>query len=147
MVELLIGPNIVLWGSQVFCKPASVGKRVPWHQDGQYWPISPLVTCSVWVALDGTNSENGCMRYIPGSHRERKIFPHQIELNRNSVLGEEIFVNSKDLNDARDNVLQPGEVSLHDAFLIHGSNPNKSNKRKSLELIQNKPLNLIIIIK
>ena len=139
MVELLIGPNIVLWGSQVFYKPASVGKGVPWHQDGQYWPISPLVTCSVWVALDGTNSENGCMRYIPGSHRERKIFPHQIELNKNSVLGEEIFIDSKDLNDAKDNVLQPGEVSLHDAFLIHGSNPNKSNKRRAGFVIRYMP--------
>ena len=52
MVEQLIGPDIVLWGSQVFCKPAHTGKEIPWHQDGRYWPIRPLATCSVWIAID-----------------------------------------------------------------------------------------------
>jgi hypothetical protein len=42
MVEQLIGPDIVLWGSMLFCKPAGVGRAVPWHQDGQYWPLDPL---------------------------------------------------------------------------------------------------------
>ena len=62
LVEQLIGPDIILWGSQVFCKPPVVGREVPWHQDGQYWPIKPLATCSVWMALDDVDTENGCMR-------------------------------------------------------------------------------------
>jgi ectoine hydroxylase-related dioxygenase (phytanoyl-CoA dioxygenase family) len=48
----------------VFCKPAVIGHEVPWHQDGQYWPIRPRATVTAWIALD-----NGCMRVIPGSHR------------------------------------------------------------------------------
>ena len=51
-VSDLIGPDILLWSSGVFCKPPEVGLTVPWHQDGQYWPIRPLATCSVWIALD-----------------------------------------------------------------------------------------------
>ena len=44
LVAELIGPDIILWGSQVFCKPAFTGRAVPWHQDGQYWPIRPIAT-------------------------------------------------------------------------------------------------------
>jgi ectoine hydroxylase-related dioxygenase (phytanoyl-CoA dioxygenase family) len=67
LVEQLIGPDIVLWGSQVFCKPPKIGRAVPWHQDGQYWPMRPLATCSVWMAIDDALPENGCMRYIAGA--------------------------------------------------------------------------------
>jgi hypothetical protein len=68
LVEQVLGPDVILWGSQVFCKPARTGRTIPWHQDGQYWPIRPIATCSVWIALDDATPENGCMRYVPGSH-------------------------------------------------------------------------------
>ena len=44
---------MILWGGQLFCKPAHTGLEVPWHQDGQYWPITPLATCSSISVLDG----------------------------------------------------------------------------------------------
>lgn len=50
LVAGAIGPDIVLWGCHVFCKPAGEGYETPWHQDGHYWPIRPLATCTVWVA-------------------------------------------------------------------------------------------------
>ena len=52
MVEQLIGPDVILWGSQLFCKPASHGMAVPWHQDGQYWPLDPLATVTVRIAIE-----------------------------------------------------------------------------------------------
>ena len=52
LVQSVIGPDIVLWGCQLFCKPARDGMEVPMHQDGQYWPIRPLATCTAWVAID-----------------------------------------------------------------------------------------------
>ena len=76
LVEQLIGPNIVLWGCHVFCKPASEGYETPWHQDGHYWPIRPLATCTVWVALDPSTRANGCLRVIPGSHQGKQLHPH-----------------------------------------------------------------------
>jgi hypothetical protein len=57
MVEQLIGPDIVLWGSQMFCKPAGRGLAVPWHQDGQYWPLDPLATVTVRIAFDDSTPE------------------------------------------------------------------------------------------
>ncbi len=64
MVEALIGPDIVLWGCHVFCKPAGDGHETPWHQDGHYWPIRPLANCTVWVALD----ESTRRQRLPARH-------------------------------------------------------------------------------
>ncbi len=139
LVELLIGPNIVLWGSQVFCKPSSVGKGVPWHQDGHYWPISPLATCSVWIALDSANLENGCMRYIRGSHHLNKVLPHTTSHLGDVVLSEEVSIKSKDTVHIKNNNLERGEFSLHDVYLIHGSNPNKSKERRAGFVIRYMP--------
>src|SRR5271154_5706329 len=67
LVEQVIGPDIILWGCQIFCKPGGDGMAVPWHQDGHYWPIRPLATCTAWVALDPSAVANGCLRGIPRS--------------------------------------------------------------------------------
>ena len=50
-VAQLIGPDIVLWITRILCKPPVRGREVPWHQDGEYWPMRPLATCSVWIAI------------------------------------------------------------------------------------------------
>jgi hypothetical protein len=75
LVELVvgvIGDDVILWGCHVFCKPPVDGYETPWHQDGHYWPMRPLATCTVWVALEPSKVANGCLRVIPGSHRARR---------------------------------------------------------------------------
>ena len=129
MVEDVIGSDIILWGSMLFAKPGGTGKAVPWHQDGQYWPITPLKTVTVRIAIDGSTPENGCLRYVPGSHRGKDLREHAVQLRDDYAIKQEIV----ELNDsdARDVVLEPGQVSLHDVYLIHGSNPNTSGKRRA----------------
>ena len=130
-VSSLLGDDIALWTSTLFGKPARGGKATAWHQDGQYWPIKPLATCSVWIALDDSDRGNGCLRYIPGSHRARTLWRHDTsesdELTLNQVLGSENF----DESSARDVVLEAGQMSIHDAYLIHGSRPNHSSRRRA----------------
>ena len=126
MVEQLIGPNFALWNSSFFAKPARVGTKTPWHQDGEYWPIRPLATCSVWIAVDKATTENGCLRVIPGSHRRRELGQHQFNGADGLSLPLELRTGEFDEAAARDIVLDTGEVSLHDIFLIHGSEPNRS---------------------
>ena len=109
-----------------FCKPARIGLEVPWHQDGEYWPISPLKTCSVWLAIDDATIDNGCMRYIPGSHKECKLFPHREDLRNDLVLNQVTEEAYFDADTARNDELLAGQFSLHDVFLIHGSQPNRS---------------------
>ncbi|MBK8019283.1 MAG: phytanoyl-CoA dioxygenase family protein [Betaproteobacteria bacterium] len=131
LVTQLIGPDVILWGSQVFCKPALTGREVPWHQDGQYWPIRPLATCSVWIALDDVSPENGCMRYIAGSHRNRGLLPHRIRSGTDIVLNQEVDPGSIDGAAVMDDVLPAGGFSLHDVYLVHGSNANRSVRRRA----------------
>jgi len=129
MVEQLIGPDIILWGSMLFCKPPQDGMAVPWHQDGQYWPIQPLSTVTVRIAIDGSTAENGCMRYIPGSHKRSHLERHEV------VDSDDLAIKQSmpdiDENLAQDVILAPGQISLHDVYTIHGSNHNRSSKRRA----------------
>ena len=131
LVEQLIGPDIILWGCQVFCKPPGDGMEVPWHQDGHYWPIRPLATCTVWVAIDDSTVANGCMAVIPGSHREKIMYQHYRDERKNLVLNQTVAPGQFDMTAAVDIELQAGQMSLHDVYMLHGSNANTSNKRRA----------------
>ncbi len=139
LVAQLIGPDIILWGSQVFCKPPLIGKEIPWHQDGQYWPIRPVATCSVWIALDDATPENGCLRFIPGSHANGRIYRHRVTARSDVVLDQEVEPAQFDASGARDDVLAAGEFSMHDVYLIHGSNANRSPRRRAGFVIRYMP--------
>jgi hypothetical protein len=130
MVEQLIGSDFILWGVTIFGKPANNGKATPWHQDGDYYPIEPLETITVWISLDGSTPQQGCMRFIPGSHRDHKIYSHHFEHRDVLTLGQVIDDGQVDLNEARDIVLDAGQISLHDVYLVHGSEANRSDKRR-----------------
>ena len=130
-VAQLIGDDVILWGCQIFCKPGGDGMEVPWHQDGHYWPIRPLATCTAWVALDDSTVANGCLRVIPGSHRDRVTHPHLLEARTDVVLNQRTDDASFDASSAVDIELRAGEMSLHDVHMIHGSNPNRSPNRRA----------------
>ena len=131
LVAQLIGDDIILWGCQIFCKPGGDGMEVPWHQDGHYWPIRPLATCTVWVALDDSTVENGCLRVIPGSHLAQTIHPHLREERDDLVLNQRTADGHFDETTAVDIKLQAGQMSMHDVYMIHGSNPNRSPRRRA----------------
>lgn len=134
LVELVagvIGEDVILWGCQVFCKPGSDGLETPFHQDGHYWPIRPLANCTIWVALDASTRENGCLRVIPGSHLEKKLYTHLREDRTDLVLTQRISDPAFREEDAVDIELQPGQMSLHDIYMIHGANVNHSPKRRA----------------
>jgi hypothetical protein len=121
----LIGPDVILWSSHAFCKPPNTGAAVPWHQDGQYWPIRPMATCSVWIAIDASGPENGCLRVIPGTHR-KGLMAHGREEDKSLALDAAVDPQSFDPWLAEDIILPPGGLSFHDVHLIHGSEPNQS---------------------
>ncbi|MEM7506168.1 MAG: phytanoyl-CoA dioxygenase family protein [Pseudomonadota bacterium] len=129
LVEAAIGPDIVLWGCHMFCKPAGDGMEVPWHQDGHYWPIRPLATCTVWIALESSDPGNGCLRVIPGSHRGERLFQHRDQAG--AALSQRLAPDAFDEDKAVDLTLDPGQMSLHDVYLIHGSRPNRSDRRRA----------------
>ena len=130
MVSDVVGDDVALWNSSFFAKPARVGTRTPWHQDGEYWPIDPLATCTVWIAIDASTTQNGCLRVIPGSHRDRRLARHNENPAEGLSLNLELDGEEFDESEAHDIVLEPGQVSLHDVYLFHGSEPNRSDQSR-----------------
>jgi ectoine hydroxylase-related dioxygenase (phytanoyl-CoA dioxygenase family) len=135
MVGQVLGSDFALWNSSFFAKPALKGRRTPWHQDGEYWPVRPIATCTVWIAVDDSTPANGCLRVIKGSHKARRLFRHETNASQDLTLNQELAPSEFDERDAVDIVLKAGQVSLHDVFLVHGSEPNTSpNPRRGMTL-------------
>lgn len=126
MVSQVIGNDIALWNMSFFAKPAQLGSKTPWHQDGEYWAMRPLATCTVWLAVDDSTPENGCLRVIPGSHKGNRLRRHQTNNEAGLALNQELLPTEFDESKAVDLVMEAGQVSLHDVYLAHGSEPNLS---------------------
>ena len=131
LVSGVIGDDVILWGCHVFCKPAGEGYETPWHQDGHYWPIRPLANCTVWVALEPSTVANGCLRVIPRSHRAQRLYEHLHEDRSDLTLNQRMAAGSFDESLAHDIELEPGQMSLHDVYMIHGAAANRSARRRT----------------
>ena len=129
VVEQIIGPDIIMWGSQLFSKPAGDGMAIPWHQDGQYWPMRPLRSVTMWIAVDNVTTENGCMRIIPGTH-DSGLLEHESSDGEGLALNQQLAPGTFNDRNAVDIELTPGHFSLHDAMVVHGSASNVSGKRR-----------------
>jgi len=127
LVEELIGPDILVHSTTIFAKQPRHPGFVSWHQDAHNWKLDEPRLVSAWVALTPSTVENGCMRAIPGSHKQRlphAVRPHPDNMLRLTGLHVELEI---DEAEAVDFVLQPGQMSLHHADVVHGSNPNDSD--------------------
>jgi non-haem Fe2+, alpha-ketoglutarate-dependent halogenase len=129
-VEGVLGPDILCWSSSFFIKDPRNKSYVSWHQDLTYWGLDPADIVTAWVAISESTNENGAMRVMPGTHTT-EIAPHSDTFNPDNLLsrGQEISV-EVDASKAVALELQPGEMSLHHVKLIHGSEPNPSDKRR-----------------
>ena len=129
-VEDVLGPNIICWASSVFPKQPHDPGFISFHQDGTYWGLNSMDVTTAWLALTESSSENGCMRVVPGSHKE-PVHPHKDTWADDNLLsrGQEIQIDVKD-EDVVDIVLIPGEMSLHHVNIIHGSNANHSDGKR-----------------
>jgi len=126
-VESVIGPNVIVWGSQWFPKFPGDKAFVSWHQDATYWGLNPPNVTTAWVALSESSTRNGCMRVVPGTHKmpllpQRETYGADNMLSRGQEIAAEV-----DEKDAVDMPLNPGEFSLHHVGIVHGSGPNNSN--------------------
>jgi len=127
--QLLGGKAVRFWHDQLFCKPARHGGVVAWHQDYSYWTrTTPLQHLTCWVGLDDATPDNGCLQYIPGSHKWELLEKIELAGSMDSL---------KDL-------LTPGQVrqyenrvaaempagygTFHHPKMVHGSYENRSNR-------------------
>ena len=134
LVEPILGPNLSLFSTHFICKPKGNGKRVPWHEDSFYWKgqVTPMEVVTVWLALDPSTKENGCMMVIPRTHNEGQggySDYSNVDPSKN-VFGNEIIQPHRDDSKRVYIELQPNQCSLHDGRIQHGSEPNTSNLRR-----------------
>jgi ectoine hydroxylase-related dioxygenase (phytanoyl-CoA dioxygenase family) len=128
-VKDLLGENLIGWGSHFFCKLPGDGKRVSWHQDASYWPLTPSKAVTVWLAIDDASVENACVRFIPGSHWFGHLTYTLTENDDTNVLNQAVAA-VEQLGAPVDDELRAGEISIHSDLLVHGSESNASSRRR-----------------
>ena len=125
----LLGEDVVGWGSHFFCKLPGDGKRVAWHQDASYWPLTPAKAVTIWLAIDNADVGNGCMRFLPGTHVLGHLTYKMTEDQSADVLDQEVEQIER-FGDPVDDELRAGQFSMHTDLLLHGSEPNNSTRRR-----------------
>lgn len=131
----LLGGAVRFWHDQLFCKPARHGGVVAWHQDYSYWTrTTPLAHLTCWAGLDDSTRENGCVRYVPGSHR----WP---DLPVTGLAGDMDAIQTV-LNDEQQAMFRPvaielkaGQASFHHPRLIHGSYANSTDRPRRATVV------------
>ena len=124
----LLQDEVVGKNMQYFNKPPQVGQPTPPHQDGYYFMLDPCEALTMWLALDVVDEENGCIRYVHGSHR-RGMRPH----SRTQTLGfSQGISNYPQPDDIANDVAiraRPGDLVVHHAMTIHRADGNRSSER------------------
>lgn len=132
----LLGGAVRFWHDQLFCKPARHGGVVAWHQDYSYWTrTQPMAHLTCWIGLDDSRRDNGCLHYVPGSHRwdllpitglagdmdaiREVLTPQQREQFQKPVAIE----------------LKAGECSFHHPLMVHGSFENRTDRPRRAVVI------------
>lgn len=129
-VQDLLGETLILRHSHFFAKLPGDGKRVSWHQDASYWPLTPSKVVTAWLAIDDVDVENGAMQVIPGSHLHAQIAFEESGAEEQNVLTQ-VVRNAEDYGDPPVAFeLKAGQISLHTDWLLHGSEPNNSDRRR-----------------
>lgn len=130
IVEELIGENFHLLATHFFCKYGKEEKFVAWHQDVTYWGLEPPTALTVWYAIDDSDRENGCMRVLPGTHLGIRAHGKSAQEGNLLSINQEVPVTFEEEQSVVDLELKAGQVSIHDGALIHGSLPNRSERRR-----------------
>lgn len=130
VVESIIGPDIILWSSHFICKDPYTGRKTPWHEDSAYWNgrfdnYENIVT--IWLAIDPSTKENGCMQVIPGTHTNGFSEYEDVDMTDNTFHAE---IKNIDESKAVYFELDRGECSIHDSRIMHGADPNTSPHRR-----------------
>ena len=125
--QLLGDKPVRFWHDQLFYKPAKKGGVVAWHQDYSYWTrTKPVAHITCWCTLDDATIENGCLNYIPGSHKWG-LLPKTVIAG--DLHGIKDFLNDeqkKEFEHPRPAPVKAGEAIFHHSLTLHGSGENKS---------------------
>jgi len=129
IVEQLIGPDILLFNTTYIIKEAGTPSHVSWHQDLTYWGLSEDDQVSMWLALSPATEITGCMKMLPGTHKDGR-YEHALTEDENNVLLQGQTVSGIDDSQSVLCTLEPGEASFHHGWTLHASTPNAGTDRR-----------------
>jgi hypothetical protein len=128
--QLLGNRAVRFWHDQLFCKPAHHGGVVAWHQDYSYWTrTGPIQHLTCWCALDDATTENGCLYYVPGSHRWGLLDKPKLAGNMEGLTDYLTEEQKKEFKPVPIE-LKKGYATFHHPLMVHGSYENKSNRSR-----------------
>lgn len=128
LAELLLQGPVVGKNMQYFNKPPTIGKATPPHQDGYYFMLDPCEALTMWLALEAVDEENGCVRYVRGSHL-LPLRPHGRTQTLGFSQGVTDYGTPQDMADEVAFPAQPGDLLIHNALTIHRADANRSPTR------------------
>ena len=128
-VSELLGDDVIAWGSHFFCKMPGDGRAVAWHQDASYWPLTPSHAVTVWLAIDDADLDNGCMKFVAGSHHSGHLTYRKSSPEEHNVLDQTVE-NAESYGHIVVDDLKAGQASIHNDLLLHGSDANMSTRRR-----------------
>ena len=133
--QLLDGP-VRFWHDQLFCKPARHGGVVAWHQDYSYWTrTEPMAHLTCWIGLDDATRDNGCLQYIPGSHKWTLLPITGLAGDMNAI---QDVLSDEQWEQFQKPVaieLKAGEASFHHPLMVHGSRENSTDQPRRATVI------------
>jgi len=134
IAQQLCGDGMGIDYDQLLAKrPQKEDAIFPWHQDSAYWPPfkSDPTTTTMWLAVDNSTVQNGCMRFVPGSHLETQLRPHRPALGKTREEAHALMCDVYDSEDGTDIShyvpIKRGDITVHNERVIHGSGPNLSD--------------------
>jgi hypothetical protein len=131
----LLGGAVRFWHDQLFCKPARHGGVVAWHQDYSYWTrTQPIAHLSCWIGLDDSTRDNGCVHYVPGSHRWN-LLPITGLAGDMEAIQTVLSPEQRRAFHPLAIELKKGEASFHHPLLVHGSHQNTTGEPRRAAVI------------
>ena len=131
----LLNGAVRFWHDQLFCKPARQGGCVAWHQDYSYWTrTEPVAHLSCWIGLDDATRENGCVHYVPGSHRWNLLPMTGLADNMDAIQTVLTAEQKREFKPVAIE-LKKGEAAFHHPLMIHGSFENRTEQERRAVVI------------
>jgi phytanoyl-CoA hydroxylase len=128
----LMGSPVRIWHDQALFKEPHTGAKTPWHQDTPYWPHEPKrEQTTIWIALRDVTIHNGCMSFLPGTHKFLDIEP--VNLSNPQELYD-IAPQTKGIKPVTCE-LKAGSCTFHNGMTFHYAGPNRSADMREAQAI------------
>lgn len=128
LASILLNEKVIGKNLQYFNKPPLIGQQTPPHQDGFYFKLEPNEAVTMWLALENVDEENGCIRYVSGSHL-KGMRPHQKTSLLGFSQGITDFGTEEDILNEKYFTAHPGDLLVHHSLTIHRADGNTSETR------------------